>query len=192
MLSGKGFKKLYNLSGGINSWESEIAIGPQDSGMELFSGIENVEDALILGFGLEEGLREFYLQMIPKVESEQAKKLFTMLADIEIKHQEQLVKLYQEATGKSSSFEEFSQKIAEPAMEGGISTDEYIQMFSPDLNREVDILSLAMSIEAQALDLYSRAAEKAEEPTVKSGLQKVAKEERAHLESLAKYIEQYS
>lgn len=192
MLSGKGFTKLYNLSGGINAWESEIAIGPQDSGLYLFSGAETVEEALVIGFGLEQGLREFYLEMIPKVESDEAKKLFGMLADIEIKHQHQILALYTEVTGKKASYEEFFAQVMEPAMEGGLSTEDYIDLFSPDLNRELDILSLAMSIEAQALDLYLRSSEHAESETVKEALQKIAGEERSHMARLAEYIEKFS
>lgn len=189
LMSGKGFTNLYNMSGGIHGWESEIAIGPQDSGMELFDGVTNVEEALVVGFGLEEGLREYYLSVIPKVENDEAKKLLSMLADIEVVHQKQLLEIYRDVTGKSTTLEEFSAKVVEPAMEGGLSTDEYISMFYPDLNEVVDILGLAMSIEAQALDLYYRAAEKAEDEKVKAALKQIEREERTHIEKLAEYIE---
>ena len=84
-MAGKGFEKVYNLSGGIKAWNNEIAIGPQDIGMELFSGKESTEETIIIGFGLEHGLREFYLDMKERVTSSDAKNLFTKLADIEIK-----------------------------------------------------------------------------------------------------------
>ncbi len=177
------------MTGGINHWESEIAIGSPESGMELFSGAETIEETLVIGFGLEEGLRDFYLSMIPKVHKEEAKKLFTMLADIEVVHQKQLLKLYEETTGKKASREEFLTQIAEPAMEGGLSTEEYINLFSPDLNNELDILSLAMSIEAQALDLYHRAAEREQDEKIKTALKKIENEERFHISKLAEYIE---
>ena len=180
------------MSGGINGWESEIAVGSPDSGLDLFNGAESVEEALVIGFGLEEGLREFYLSMIPKAENEEAKKLFTMLADIEILHQKQLLDIYEDVTGKVKSLEEFSSQVAEPAMEGGLSTDEYISLFYPDLNSELDILSLAMSIEAQALDLYHRAAEKAEDEKIIKALKQIEKEERTHIEKLAEYIEKFA
>lgn len=189
MLSGKGFNKLYNLSGGINGWESEIAMGPQDSGLHLFDGVQNIEETLTIGFGLEQGLREFYLSMIPQVTSDEAKKLFTMLADIEILHQNQIVDLHNKISGEFSSHEDFLAKVVEPAMEGGISTDDYINLYSPNLNLELDILSLAMSIEAQALDLYHRAADREENSEIKAALQQIADEERNHIERLAEYIE---
>lgn len=189
MLSGKGYENLYNVSGGIHAWGKETAIGTQDSGMYLFDDVTDVESAIVIGFGLEEGLREFYLKMVEKTDNEEAKKLFTMLADIEILHQQQLLKIYKDVTGKSSTMEEFSAKVSEPAMEGGLSTDEYISRFYPDLNKVTDILDLAMSIEAQALDLYFRAAEKASDEKVKGALKQIEKEERTHIEKLAEYMD---
>lgn len=189
MLSGKGYQNLYNVSGGIHAWGKETAIGLQDTGMYLFDDVADVESAIVTGFGLEEGLREFYLKMAEKTESDEAKKLFTMLADIEIVHQKQLLVIYKDVTGKSANMEEFAAKVIEPAMEGGLSTDEYIARFYPDLNKLTDILDLAMSIEAQALDLYFRAAEKATDENVKKALKQIEKEERTHIAKLAEYMD---
>ena len=120
MLAGKDFKEVYNLSGGIKAWNSETAVGPPDLGLHLFSGKESVEETIIIGFGLEQGLREFYLDMVTRVAGEGAKSLFSKLADIEILHQEHLVKLYRTITGTTVSIEEFSANTVEPAMEGGL------------------------------------------------------------------------
>lgn len=189
MLSAKGFKKVYNLSGGIRAWNKEVAIGPQDMGLELFSGDESAEDTIVTGFGLEQGLREFYLNSKNRVANDDAAQLFAKLAEIEIRHQEFLVSLYQEVTGKSVSMEEFADKIVTPAMEGGLTTEEYLRRFNSNLESTEDILDLALSIEAQALDLYQRAAERAADEKIKSVLQKIADEERAHIASLANYID---
>ncbi len=64
-----------------------------------------------------------------------------------------------------------------------------MSLFNPDLNKELDILSLAMSIEAQALDLYHRAAEKTDDEKMKGAVHQIAKEERAHMAQIADYIE---
>ena len=76
------------------------------------------------------------------------------------------------------------------SLEGGLTTDEYIQMFKPDWESAVDIISLAMSIEAQALDLYTRAAERSEDPRSEEALKKIAEEERVHLEQLGKLMDE--
>lgn len=190
MLAGKGFTKIYNLSGGIKAWEKATAVGSEDQGMEFFTGQESAEDSIIAAYGLEEGLREFYLTMQDKTSEQEAINLFAKLADIEILHQERLVQMYNEMTGKEVGMADFSADTVAPALEGGMSTQEYLDRFHPDLNSTTDILSLAMSIEAQALDLYQRASDKAKDVGSRDALQQIANEERAHLQRLADYMDQ--
>lgn len=190
MLAGKGFSRVYNLSGGIKAWENVTALGSEDQGMEFFTGKESVEECIIVAYGLEEGLREFYLAMHEKTSDEEAGSLFIKLADIEILHQERLVILYQEMTGKQVSMEAFFNSTVAPALEGGLTTEDYLARFHPDLNSITDILSLAMSIEAQALDLYQRASDQAPDVKARDALQQIANEERVHLRRLADYMDQ--
>lgn len=189
MLAGNGYSKIYNLSGGIKAWEKEVAVGPEDTGLHLFTRDESPEEAIIIGFGLEMGLRDFYLSMLPKVTLESTKSLFNKLADIEILHQQRLVELYREITGTVLTIEEFAKKIAEPAMEGGLTTEEYLQLYTIDLNSELEVLGLAMAIEAQALDLYMRAADKSKKSETRQVLLQIAEEERNHIERLSSYID---
>ena len=189
MLAGKGFTQIYNLSGGIKAWNSEVAIGRPELGLELFNGAESAEQTIIIGYGLEMGLREFYLDMQQNVASKKAKDLFQMLADIELQHEKQLLELYSEVTGSSVPENTFQTEKVQPAMEGGLTTAQYLERFNPDLESEIDILSLAISIEAQALDLYQRAADKAEKENVRTVLRHIANEERAHINRLVQYID---
>ena len=80
----------------------------------------------------------------------------------------------------------FDKQITAFAVEGGLTTDEYITLFEPDLDSPGDVVSLAMSIEAQALDLYSRASERGVDERSKTVLLKIAQEERSHLEQLGR------
>jgi len=189
MLAGNGFSRVYNLSGGIKAWEKATAIGPEDLGMELFTGRESAEESIIVAYGLEEGLCEFYLAMHKKTSDEGASRLFIKLADIEILHQERLVALYQEITGKQVSIANFANSTVTPALEGGMTTEDYLARFHPDLNSITDILSLAMSIEAQALDLYQRASDQTNNVKARDALQQIADEERVHLQRLADYMD---
>lgn len=190
MLAGKGFSKIYNLSGGIKAWEKATAFGPEDLGMELFSGSESAEESIVIAYGLEEGLREFYLSMQAKTSDTDASELFAKLADIEILHQGQLVELYKKMTGKQVSGEIFVDSVASPVLEGGLTTEEYLARFQLDPDSITDILSIAMAIEAQALDLYQRASFNAEDAQTKEALQHIADEERQHLQYLADYMDQ--
>ncbi len=188
MLAGKGFSKVYNLSGGIKAWGKEVAVGSEDVGLHLFSGVASSEEAIVTGFGLETGLREFYLSMQKQVSRATTRSLFSLLADIEILHQERLVKLYNAINGTTITVADFAEKIAGPAMEGGLSTEEYLQLYKTDLESELEVLGLALAIEAQALDLYVRAAERGGES--RKVLLQIAEEERGHMARLSQYIDQ--
>ena len=190
LLSGKGFEKLYNLSGGIKAWDKEVAVGPEDSGMYLFSAEATPEEAIVTGFGLEMGLRDFYLSMKSSVASKNAQDLFDKLADVEILHQKQLIELYTSMTGEAIGLEEFQKKIADPAMEGGLTTEQYLQRYNLDTESELEVLSLAMAIEVQALDLYLRAADKSEDAGTRDTFYRIAEEERSHIARLGQHIDQ--
>ena len=190
MLSGKGFSKIYNLSGGIKAWKKEVAVGTEDTGLHLFLGDASAEEVIITGFSLETGLRDFYLSMQSNVSREAAKNLFGKLADIELIHEERLLELYNDITGNVLTLTEFADKIAEPAMEGGLTTEDYLQRYKIDQESELEILSLAMAIEAQAFDLYSRAAEKSDNDETRLVLQQIAADERSHIARLANYIDE--
>ncbi len=189
MLSGKGFGKVYNLSGGIKAWKKEVAVGAEETGLHLFTREESPEEAIVIGFGLEMGLRDFYLSMQSKVSLESTKALFGKLADIEILHQQRLVELYKEITGATLTMTEFAEKVAEPALEGGLTTEEYLQLYAVDLDSEIEVLGLALAIEAQALDLYLRAAARSEKQATKQVLLQIAEEERSHIARLSSYID---
>ena len=189
-LAGKGFSKIYNLTGGIKAWKKEVAVGAEDTGLHFFTNIESPEDAIITGFSLEIGLRDFYLSMQSKASRQSTKELFGKLADIEIIHQERLVELYRDITGTTYTISEFAKKIAEPAMEGGMTTDEYLKFYEVDLDSELEVLGMALGIEAQALDLYLRASERADNSNTKKILNQIAGEERSHIARLSDYIDQ--
>jgi rhodanese-related sulfurtransferase/rubrerythrin len=189
MLAGKGFREVFNLSGGIKAWNSEKAFGPQESGLELFSGRESPEETLIVAYSLEEGLREFYQSMAAQVKNENARQLFEKLSLIEVKHQDRIFDEYKEITGASMSRDEFRKNTVVKAMEGGLTTEEYLKLYQPDLEATEEVISLAMAIEAQALDLYQRAAERAETDASKNMLMQIATEERTHLAQLGQLFD---
>lgn len=189
MLAGKGFKEVINLSGGIKAWKSEKAVGREELGLDLFSGKESPQETLIVAYSLEEGLREFYVSMVSKVKDENARKLFELLSEIEVKHQDRILSEYENISGTSVSRDEFAKTMVVPAMEGGLTTEEYLQMYQADLDNPAEVISLAMAIEAQALDLYQRAAERAATDATKNVLTQIANEERSHLQQLGKLFE---
>jgi rhodanese-related sulfurtransferase/rubrerythrin len=189
MIAGKGFGDVYNLAGGFKAWNSKAAYGMEDLGLELFTGEETSEKALAIAYSLEHGLRDFYLSMVPKVKNDNAKTLFQKLSAIEIKHQDRIYEIYVNLSDRPSSREEFEESTVANVIEGGLTTEEYIRLFQPDLDSVEDIIALAMSIEAQALDLYQRASRKSRDPQSKEAFMQIADEENAHLAQLGKLMD---
>jgi sulfur-carrier protein adenylyltransferase/sulfurtransferase len=189
MLSGKGFDVI-NVAGGIKAWDGQVAVGSEEMGLELLTGKESIEETLIAAYSLEAGLRDFYLSMVEKVRQDDIKNLFQKLAEIETVHQDRIFNEYLQVSGRQINRENFEKDLVINAVEGGLTTDEYIQMFKPDWESAVDIISLAMSIEAQALDLYTRASEKNEDQRSQLALKKIAEEERVHLQQLGKLMDE--
>ncbi|GAB4346611.1 MAG: rhodanese-like domain-containing protein [Desulfobulbaceae bacterium] len=192
MLSAAGVREAYNLSGGIKAWNGSTAVGPVDQGMELFSGAESVEDILIAAYSLEKGLREFYQRMTAETPPGPVKELFNKLFGIEIIHQNRLLAEYNRLTGKAIDDLTFDREIVAPAVEGGLTTDEYLDLFEPDLSSPVDVVGLAMSIEAQALDMYQRAADNARDVDGREMLSQIALEEQEHLKLLGDLMDDIS
>ena len=189
MLSGKGFDHVINVAGGIKAWDGQVAVGSEEKGLDLLTGKESIEETLVAAYSLEAGLRDFYLSMIEKVQPADIKNLFRKLSDIELLHQDRIFNEYLQVSGEPIDRETFDRDLVVKAVEGGMTTDEYVQLFQPDWDSAVDVISLAMSIEAQALDLYTRASERSSDPRSKAALQKIAEEERVHLEQLGKLMD---
>jgi rhodanese-related sulfurtransferase/rubrerythrin len=184
MLAGKGFSKVINMSGGIKAWRSNTAVGPEDSGLELFSGSEALTEVLSVAYGLETALLEFYESLSGKVDRPDVKEMFQRLAAIEAKHQQRIVDYYRQARGGGDEADSIAGRDLGDTLEGGLTTGQYLDLYQPDLQDVGDVLSLAMAIEAQALDLYQRAADRAATSEMKEALSSIAGEERQHLRQL--------
>ncbi|MGD9016520.1 MAG: rhodanese-like domain-containing protein [Desulfobacterales bacterium] len=189
MLAGRGFDAVFNMAGGFKAWNGNAAVGLEESGMALFTGRETPREALIVAYSLEQGLQDFYLSMVPNVDNGDVKALFAKLADIEIKHQDRLFETYTRITDAPLSREAFVEKTVAEVVEGGLTTDDYIRLFAPDLDSPQEVIGLAMSIEAQALDLYLRAARASADADTRQHFVQIADEEKAHLQQLGELIE---
>jgi rubrerythrin len=189
MLAGKGIDTAINMAGGIKAWGSNKAMGSPDQGMHLFDGSESLEDVLVIAYSMEHGLKDFYVSMIPRVVNEEAKSLFERLSRIEVKHKETIFNEYIRVTGESISQSEFEKGRLIKAMEGGLTTEEYLALYSADMEVVEDVIGFAMAIEAQALDLYQRASDRSETDENRQALLRIAEEERAHLKQLARLLD---
>lgn len=191
MLAEEGYGRVYDLTGGFKAWNKERAVGSEDIGLDLFSGKESPAETLVVAYGLEAGLRDFYLSLMPRITNTAVQDLFGKLSVIEEKHQRRIFDEYRKILKTAISRDEFEKTIVSSAMEGGLTTEEYLNLYQPDLETPVDAISLAMGIEAQALDLYHRAALRAEAGDTRDELMRIADEERHHLDRLAELFNDF-
>lgn len=190
LLSGQGFSNVINVAGGFNAWTNEVAFLGEEKGLALFDGVTSVENALAVAYSLEEGLKEFYDSMASRVDSAPARQLFHQLSQIEVKHQDRILAQYAEITGEPVNRDTFEAQQVPEVLEGGLSTEEYANLLMPAYDTLPDIIELAMSIEAQALDLYLRASQKARNEAGKKALIQIADEEKTHLARLGELMEE--
>ncbi|CAK8725837.1 Rubrerythrin [Candidatus Electrothrix aarhusensis] len=190
MLAGKGFSEVINMSGGIKAWNSDTAFGSEDTGMALFTGKEKIEEVLFIAYALEIGLQDFYISMEERVKLKEVKALFSKLSMVEKKHQDRLFAEYQAISADALSREAFERNAVVEAMEGGLTTEEYLALYPTDLEVASEVISLAMGIEAQALDLYLRAADNCSQEATKQALRRIAEEERTHLKLLGDLLDE--
>lgn len=189
MLSGKGFKKVFNMSGGINAWAAQTAVGPQDFGMELFEDLEDPLHILITAYSLEQGLQAFYTDLGRQADSQKVRELFLALSRIEVKHMASIYAAYCEVNANAVSQAELEEQVEITALEGGLSIHEYMARFGSDLKQETQVISMAMSIEAQALDLYQRLSLELSNPVSRKIVSQIADEEKNHLASLGRLMD---
>jgi rubrerythrin len=189
MLAGKGFKELYNLKGGIKAWEGQKISGPAETGMAFFRGDETAEDIFAIAYGMEEGLRGFYTHISRESRDQGVIELLHKLADIEEKHKEKLYARYRQHNASQKDKKAFEAKALSDVTEGGFILSEFLEQNRDLLNTVPDVLSMAMMLEAQALDLYHRYSERAEEEGIMNFLFEMAEEEKKHLKALGQLFD---
>ncbi len=180
-LSGQGFSTVFNMSGGIKAWKGRRAEGPESDGMGLFHPDMDFTDAISLAYAMEDGLQIFYQHLAHKTTEASRKKLFKLLAGFENHHKARLREEYRREQGKEMGL----LKDGTEVMEGGLNIDDFMKGLPSPLQSLSEILDLAMGLEIQALDLYSRMAVKSNRPEAADFFQRIAAEEQNHLALLA-------
>lgn len=190
LLSGRGFEEVYNLSGGIKAYRGATASGPQELNLDMVRGDESPEEMLKLAYGLERALEIFYHQTLKRAEDKDLKDLLTKLEHVEEVHKEKVYERYQALVPDAPDMAAFEADMNPEIMEGGFRVKEFLEENQPWMKTTGQILELAMMLETQALDLYLRFAEKSREEGTKQVLFKLADEEKVHLKTLGRLLDE--
>ena len=190
LLSGYGFKEVYNLKGGIKAWQGLKAAGPKELNLDMVRGDETATEIAALAYDMEDCVQIFYLEMRDRAQDQEVRGLFTKLASIEEKHKRTILELSARVDppgkGRGTTGADRSQLI----LEGGFDMAEFMEQNEPNMKTVPEVIELAMMLETQALDLYLRFAHKSVKTETKDVLFRIAQEEKDHLAALGILLEE--
>ncbi len=158
-------------------------------GMVHLKGDETPTDIIIIAYGMEQGLEEFYSTIVDMVDDQEVVGLLTKLAVIEENHKQRLFNLYLTFEPDVADKAAFEAGVVSDIMEGGFTTKEFLEQNRPAIQTVEGVLNVSMMLEAQALDLYLRYSQKIKDENAKTVLYEIAEEEKAHLASLGRLME---
>jgi rubrerythrin len=184
MLEEEGFQEVYNLQGGIKAWQGITVAGPPDMGIELAREMVSAEDIIRLAYGMEKSLGRFYREASEKTGDPEAAELLGKLAGIEEKHKQQLADLWGAVSGAETARASLEIDGARGALEGGLSTGDYLERVTANNQGVKEVISVAMMFEAQAMDFYMRCSEEISQPDANHLLHNLAQQEKGHLAAL--------
>ena len=189
-LSGRGFNEVYSLKGGINAWEGVGAEGDEADGMALLRGDETPAQALAVAYALETGLGGFYKALGEVLENKELASLLEKLGKVETVHKEKVMQLFEKAKPTEDDRKTLENLQESGIMEGGYQLEIKLKEHKDDLPASEDVLDLAMSIEAQAMDLYMRMAQKFSDKKAADLMLELSQDEKKHLGALARLMDQ--
>ena len=192
MLSGWGFKEVYNLSGGIKAFPGHKATGPQELNLDLVRGDETPAQIITLAYGMEKALQLFYETLQKQSPDRELQDLFGKLARVEVSHEQRLFEVYGRVAPGGQDLAAFESSTVPDTLEGGFNAAKFLETNQAHLQTAPEVLDLAMMLETQALDLYLRFAQRSDQPQTKEILFTLAGEEKAHLASLGRLLEEKS
>lgn len=183
ILMSRDFKDVSNLSGGIKAWNGLMARGAEDMGMEFFTD-GDYKDAFTMAYTMEEGLQQLYYAFAENSDNEELKELLIKLARFEDLHKKKLIQDFKPLETDIPTADSVGN-----IMEGGFNKETILKHFQPHLYDREDILNLAMMLETQAHDLYSRIALQSEDEETQKLFFHLAEEEKMHLGFIARELD---
>lgn len=178
ILTRLGVDRVYNMTGGITAYHGEQVEANVEAGLEFFIG-SDFDSAYEMVFAMEAGLKNFYLTLADEAENRPEQEALARLARFEDGHMKRLRKKFGEVSFDPDS----------TITEGGLDVEQMIAYFGEQLDSRDKILQLAMKLEAQAFDLYSRLAREHQDDDIETFYRSMASDEHQHLMSVSKELD---
>ena len=139
---------------------------------------------------MEKALQLFYETLKRQSPDRELQDLFGKLARVEVRHEERLFEVYRQVDPGAKTGRPLRRPSCRSTLEGGFDVEEFMEANKSHLQTVPQVLDLAMMLETQALDLYLRFADRCAQAQTKEVLFTLAGEEKAHLASLGRLMEE--
>ncbi len=189
IMSGQAMEEVYNILGGAMAWQDEYAVGPTELGMTYFSGNETLLEIVTVAYAMERNLEAFFTQMASSSKQSEIADTFQQLARFELDHKATLFKIAKNLDPSLKEEEELGKRAGIDAVEGGMTAESLMEDNQDYLQTAQGVVEMAMMIEAQALDLYMRYADKADNEEAVKLLHQLGEEEKNHLKVLGRLMD---
>lgn len=188
-----GFHSVVHLKGGLQHWEGGLATGLPDVTTRTFAGSDRAEDQAVIAWCLEENTRIFYRTMAEQYKATEVGSLFGELSAAEDQHKDTLRAIWEGLNARLAP-ETFPHGLVEvevgDLMEGGLQLAEVLSWARGRSPGET--VELAMALEINAYDHYLVLQRTAMDENSCRLYELLADEEKRHLQTLAKAIEDLS
>ena len=186
----QGFNEVAEIKGGYELWRGNRAFGPFELNLQIVNQEIDFPDAFRMAYAMEEGLRQFYLEIARDTEDQTYQKLYRRLAAFEVEHKQALARAYAEHEGWDDLAEETAEQSLQ-LMEGGSYLDETLIKTLSNTTSAQDVFSLAIAFETQAFDFYVRLSRVVRKAATKTFFLEMADAEKAHLALVSKEMDAY-
>jgi len=189
-LAGEDFEKVYHLKGGLNSWQGFQAQGHIDLNLAILPPNASFFEALQMAIALEENLKQLYIDLADHCTDQKILSVVKRLITFEDHHKAHLMAQYEVSDEDQLKLDEFKNKHGDK-LEGGGELEGAKKSFSKMIQKPEDILKIGIALEAQALDFYSRLAQKSVNDQNQQLFTNMMKEELVHLEYVSRELEKF-
>lgn len=186
----QGFADVKELIGGFENWKGNRAFGTPDLNLDIVKQDVAFADAVSMAYAMEEGLRQFYLEISRRTDDPVYQKLYRKLASFEVEHKQTLADMYRISERKDLISKEKEIQQAQ-LLEGGGQIDESLIGTLANTTSVYDVFSLAIAFETQAFDFYVRLARNTVNPETRTFFLEMADAEKEHLAFVTGELDRY-
>ncbi|OOZ38983.1 hypothetical protein BOW53_13350, partial [Solemya pervernicosa gill symbiont] len=172
----------------IMDWLGIKACGDYDLNLNILPEGADFKDAWNLAYAMEDGLQRFYIELERREQRSHLQAVFHKLASFEDLHKERLLQAYA-STDRGTFDPARIDTMANNYIEGCDSNNLSITDVVSKIESTIDIFSISLAIEAQALDLYARLSRMSKCPQSAKLFMEMAFEERGHMAYVSEEME---